>query len=146
MNMKYSEATKQLEDAGFSIEQNYRGCNDYDISTIVPDRIVATVKMDIRGVIDTSFDGFLSLTDEDKDLILDVGYALAKTHPVDREDTKYVIKLNNMLYFAGYDDVRVLSVLDDNPGAILYAKVYTNYTEAKMVADTLCGSVEVPDL
>ena len=107
--MKYSEATKQLEDARFSVEQNYRGCNDYDISTNVPDRIVATVKMDIRGVIDTSFDGFLSLTDEDKDLILDVGYALAKTHLVDREDTKYVVKLNNMLYFAGYDDVRVLS-------------------------------------
>ena len=144
--MKYSEATKQLGDARFSVEQNYRGCNDYDISTIVPDRIVATVKMDIRGVIDTSFDAFLSLTDEDKDLILDVGYALAKTHPVDREDTKYVIKLNNMLYFAGYDDVRVLSVLDDNPGAILYAKVYADYDIAKAIADTLGGSVEVPDL
>lgn len=141
--MKYSEADKKLKDAGFYTEKIN---GDYDISRCSSDEIVATIDMDIRGAIKTGYYGFTGLTEDDKDLILDVGVALAKTHPVDREDTKYVVKLNNMLYFAGYDDVRVLSVLDDNPGAILYAKVYTNYTEAKMVADTLCGSVEVPDL
>ena len=143
MNMRYGEATKQLKELGFYTEINY---GDYDIRSIKSENLVATISIGTRGVIDTTYEEFINLTEDDKDLILDVGMALAKTHPVDREDTKYVVKLNNMLYFAGYDDVRVLSVLDDNPGAILYAKVYTNYTEAKMVADTLCGSVEVQDL
>ena len=141
--MKYSEANRRLKEAGFYTEHSG---SDYDISRCNPDEPVATICMEDRGILDTDYYGFINLSEEDKDLILDIGVALAKTHPVDREDTKYVVKLNNMLYFAGYDDVRVLSVLDDNPGAILYAKVYTNYTEAKMVADTLCGSVEVPDL
>ena len=143
MNMKYSEATKQLEGLGFYTEQSF---GDYDVRQLDSESLVATIKLDTRGSIDTDYEGFTLLTFESQDALLDIIIALAKTHPVDREDTKYVVKLNNMLYFAGYDDVRVLSVLDDNPGAILYAKVYTNYTEAKMVADTLCGSVEVPDL
>ena len=143
MNMKYSEATKQLEGLGFYTEQSF---GNYDVRQLDSESLVATIKIDTRGSIDTDYEGFTLLTFESQDALLDIIIALAKTHPVDREDTKYVVKLNNMLYFAGYDDVRVLSVLDDNPGAILYAKVYTNYTEAKMVADTLCGSVEVPDL
>ena len=143
MNMRYSEATKQLEGLGFYTEQSL---GYYDVRQIDSESLVATIKLNTRGLIDTDYEGFTLLTFESQDALLDIIIALAKTHPVDREDTKYVIKLNDMLYFAGYDDVRVLSVLDDNPGAILYAKVYTNYTEAKMVADTLCGSVEVPDL
>lgn len=143
MIMKYSEADEQLEAAGFYTEKTN---GDYDISRCSSEEIVATISMDTRGAIDTGYYGFTVLTEEGKDLILDVGVALAKTYPVDREDTKYVVKLNNMLYFAGYDDVRVLSVLDDNPGAILYAKVYTDYDIAKAIADTLGGSVEVPDL
>ena len=141
--MKYSEATKQLEGLGFYTDWSFR-C--YNVRQIDSESLVATIKLTTRGSIDTDYEGFTLLTFESQDALLDIIIALAKTHPVDREDTKYVIKLNDMLYFAGYNDVRVLSVLDDNPGAILYAKVYTNYTEAKMVADTLCGSVEVPDL
>ena len=141
--MKYSEATKQLEGLGFYTDWSF---GYYDVRQIDSESLVATIKLTTRGSIDTDYEGFTLLTFESQDALLDIIIALAKTHPVDREDTKYVIKLNDMLYFAGYNDVRVLSVLDDNPGAILYAKVYTNYTEAKMVADTLCGSVEVPDL
>lgn len=141
--MKYSEADKQLATAGFFSKKTMY---DYDIRECVSDALVATVKLGDRGELDTYYYGFTNLTEEDKDLILDIGVELAKTPLFDREETKYVVKLNNVLYFAGYDDVRVLSVLDDNPGAILYAKVYTDYTEAKMVADTLGGSVEVPDL
>ena len=143
MNMRYSEATKQLEGLGFYTEQSF---GYYDVRQIDSESLVATIKLATRGSIDTDYEGFTLLTFESQGALLDIIIALAKTHPVDREDTKYVVKLNNMLYFAGYDDVRVLSVLDDNPGATLYAKVYTNYTEAKMIADTLCGSVEVPDL
>ena len=141
--MKYSEATKQLEGLGFYTEWSF---GYYDVRQIDSESLVATINLATRGSIGTDYEGFTLLTFESQDALLDIIIALAKTHPVDREDTKYVIKLNDMLYFAGYNDVRVLSVLDDNPGAILYAKVYTNYTEAKMVADTLCGSVEVPDL
>ena len=141
--MKYSEATKQLEGLGFYTEWSF---GYYDVRQIDSESLVATINLATRGSIGTDYEGFTLLTFESQGALLDIIIALAKTHPVDREDTKYVIKLNDMLYFAGYNDVRVLSVLDDNPGAILYAKVYTNYTEAKMVADTLCGSVEVPDL
>lgn len=139
MNMKYSEATKKLEDAGFCTEQNY---NDYDISKRSSDELVATVKSDDRGVLDTDYFEFRNLTEDDKDLILDIGMALAKTYPVNRKGYVYRIKLNDTLYFAGHEDTKVIAVAADVPGALGFAKVYKDYQDARALAALLGGTTE----
>ena len=54
---------------------------------------------------------------------------------------KYRVKLNEVLYFARFEEIEIVAIADHAPGYIDGAALFDNKKSAKHVADITCGTV-----
>jgi len=57
------------------------------------------------------------------------------------EQVFFRVRASRSLYFARFEDVEVVMVLDDAPGALSGAAVFANIDEARAVADIISGVI-----
>lgn len=57
------------------------------------------------------------------------------------EQVFFRIRVSQSLYFSRFDDVEVVMVLDDAPGALAGAAVFANIDEAREVAYIIGGVI-----